>query len=411
MKKILAILVALTMAISFAACGKQAADVTGKYTAVSATCGGEDGTERLAGEYIELKKDGKGTYYSGYEFDLAWKLDGEVFTGTVSFMGLEDSCNGTLKDGVLSVAYGDWTYVMVKEGVDAPAGAAADAGSKLSGSYLPSGILINEQRLSYDDMVSIDMVDGTYLLLNADGTGELGLAGETPDSMAFDESTGIITFDTGETLPFTVDGDTITVDYSGMTKQGMILYFTREGGEPAAAGGVADSMADAFNIGSFASPTTEIAIPSNWYGTVRLYDFADTGSEEQVADVWAFFDNYQGKPYFEIWEKPLDEITSDESPLLSMYVVEDGQWLIPDIGSDDAWIIDTYLTEADAAAYTVKLQNGALNIIVPYTGSSGSCTCQFFLRGDGAPWDEANDPLPPSYDAYKAGLASADAAS
>ena len=246
MKKILAIILSLAIVISFTACGKSGPDVAGKYMAVSATCGGEDATESLTGEYIELKNGGKGVYYAGYEFELKWKLNNEEFTGKVSFMGLDESCDGTLKDGVLSVTYGDWTYIMVKEGASAPAGASADTGSKLSGKYLPSRALINAQQLGYDDMVSMDMVDGTYLLLNADGTGELGLAGETPDNMTFDEAAGVITFDTGETLPFTVEGDTITVDYSGMTKQGMILYFTKEGSKATADGNVADSLTEAF---------------------------------------------------------------------------------------------------------------------------------------------------------------------
>lgn len=401
MKKILAILLSLAMVLSFTACGKEGPDVTGKYTAVSATFDGDDATEFLSGEYIELKAGGKGTFYSGYEFELEWKLDNEKFTGKVSFMGLDESCDGTLKDGVLSVTYGDWTYVMVKEGATAPVGTSADTGSKLSGNYRPSSVSLGDQQFSYEDMVSMDMADGTYLSLNADGTGELGLAGETPDSMTFDEATGIITFDSGETLPFTVDGDTITVDYSSMTEQSMILYFTKEGSESAANGNVAGSLADAFGGGAFQSPTTEIAFPSSWYGTVRFYDFVGIDSEDQIADVWAFFDYYEGRAYFEVWEKPSDELTQEDSALLSMYVYEDSEWIIPDVGDKDAWLIDTYLTDDDLAAYTVQLENGAINIIAPYEGTSGSCTCQIFLREDGAPWDESSDPLPPSYDQYK----------
>lgn len=407
MKRILAVILALSMIISFTACGSKGPDVTGKYTAVSATYDGEDATESLNGEYIELKNGGKGTYYSGFEFDLEWKLSGETFTGTVSFMGLGEPCNGTLKDGVLSVTYSDWTYVMVKDGVSAPAAEAANTGNQLAGAYLPSGVQLGGQQYSYDDMVSMDMVDGTFLKLNADGTGEVGLAGETPDSMTFDEATGIITFSTGETLPFSVNGNTISVDYSSMTSQDMILYFVKEGSESDTTSDVAGSLADAFGNVAFTSPTTEIVVPSNWYGTVRFYDFVGADSDEQTEDVWAFFDYYDGKPYFEVWEKPNDELTEDDDALLSMYIIEDNQWIIPDIGDKDAWLIDTYLTSADTNAYNVKLENGALNIIVPYTGTTGSCTCQIFLREDGTLWDEASDPLPPSYDEYKAGIESA----
>ena len=39
----------------------------------------------------------------------------------------------------------------------------------------------------------------------------------------------------------------------------------------------------------------------------------------------------------------------------------------------------------------------------PYTDKEDghTCTVTFFLREDGTPWDEQNDPLPPSYDRYK----------
>ena len=83
------------------------------------------GTEN---DWVELKKGGKGTFFSGFAFDMKWELEGENFTGTVTFLGMEEYLVGTLKDGVLTASYGDISYVFAKEGAEAPAeNAAPDA--------------------------------------------------------------------------------------------------------------------------------------------------------------------------------------------------------------------------------------------------------------------------------------------
>ena len=123
LKRIMALLLALCLMATLCACKSDKQDVTGKYNVVSATMDGEDlGTD---GEWIELKKGGKGTFYMGFEFDLKWKLDGEKFTGTISFLGMEETLEGTLKDGVLTVNYGEVTYVMAKDGAKVPEQPAA----------------------------------------------------------------------------------------------------------------------------------------------------------------------------------------------------------------------------------------------------------------------------------------------
>ena len=122
-KRIMALLLTLCLMATLCACKSDKQDVTGKYNVVSATMGGEDlGTD---GEWVELKKGGKGTFYMGFEFDLKWKLDGEKFTGTLTFMAMEETFEGTLKDGVLTFVYGDTTYVMAKDGAKLPEQPAA----------------------------------------------------------------------------------------------------------------------------------------------------------------------------------------------------------------------------------------------------------------------------------------------
>ena len=109
MKRVAAALLALMMILALSACGGKGEDVTGKYLCVSAKY--SDGSGTPDGEWIELKKGGKGTYYSGFEFDLKWKLDGEAFTGKVTFMGMETPMEGILEGGVLKVKYGDMDII------------------------------------------------------------------------------------------------------------------------------------------------------------------------------------------------------------------------------------------------------------------------------------------------------------
>lgn len=115
LKKLISLFLVLSIALSITACGGKTSDVTGRYEVVSAKW--EDGSGSPDGEWIELGKNGKGTLYMGYEFDLEWKLDGEDFAGIVTFLGIKESLDGTLKDGVLNVQYGDISYVFTKDGV------------------------------------------------------------------------------------------------------------------------------------------------------------------------------------------------------------------------------------------------------------------------------------------------------
>ena len=119
-KKLILLFLVLSIALSVTACGDKVPDVTGRYEVVSAKW--EDGSGTTDGEWIELKKGGKGTLYMGFEYDIRWKLDGEDFTGTLTFLGIKESLDGTLKDGVLSVKYADISYAFKKEGAAMPLG-------------------------------------------------------------------------------------------------------------------------------------------------------------------------------------------------------------------------------------------------------------------------------------------------
>ena len=421
MKRVAAALLALMMILALSACGGKGEDVTGKYLCVSAKY--SDGSGTPDGEWIELKKGGKGTYYSGFEFDLKWKLDGEAFTGKVTFMGMETPMEGTLEGGVLKVKYGDMDMSFAKEGAQG-SGTATPADDGIVGSYELDSATIYGADYTYEQLDSYGMAKGTFLKFNADGTGELGLSGEEPESFTYDEATGGITFDSdGSTAIFTVEGDKVTLDYE---EAGMTMVFVPEDaagslsstgsstGANAGAGDffngitVAATMDDAFagagggissGASGFVSPTNAITLGKMWFGTMQVTDSTDNNDYEKdiIASIAATRD---GRAFIEVYT---DSSMSDDSLQLSMYIILNDDRFAADIGDKDAWVFDRYLTEDDAAYFSPVLENGALDMYYHYEDPDDdyACNVRFFLREDGTPWDEENDPLPPSYDRYK----------
>ena len=425
MKRVAAALLALMMILALSACGGKGEDVTGKYLCVSAKY--SDGSGTPDGEWIELKKGGKGTYYSGFEFDLKWKLDGEAFTGKVTFMGMETPMEGTLEGGVLKVKYGDMDMSFAKEGAQG-SGTATPADDGIVGSYELDSATIYGADYTYEQLDSYSMAKGTFLKFNADGTGELGLSGEEPESFTYDEATGGITFDSdGSTAIFTVEGDKVTLDYE---EAGMTMVFVPEDaagslsssgsstgastGANAGAGDffngitVAATMDDAFagagggissGASGFVSPTNAITLGKMWFGTMQVTDSTDNKDYEKdiIASIAATRD---GRAFIEVYT---DSSMSDDSLQFSMYIILNDDRFAADIGDKDAWVFDRYLTEEDAAYFSPVLENGALDMYYHYEDPDDdyACNVRFFLREDGTPWDEENDPLPPSYDRYK----------
>ena len=300
-KKLISLFLVLSMALSITACGDKAPDVTGRYEVVSAKW--EDGSGTTDGEWIELKKGGKGTLYIGFEFDFKWKLNGENFTGTLSFLGIKESLDGTLENGVLSVQYGDVSYVFIKEGAAKPADTEAQAA----------------------------------------------------------------------------------------------------GGESAAKlGDTAGSLSEA--IGGSTQADSKEVLTGEWYGWVKeSMPWGDHNGDFQ--DAWGYV-NYDefGNKYFEVYKDG-----DSQNAFFSMYIEDENTdtYIIPVIGNEDAWIIDTYLLEEEGQYFEIGINyDGSISFTYSYTrydGNSG-CMVEIFLRKDGVLWDEAFDTLPPRYDEYMVAL-------
>ncbi|GEM_PF-4784915 len=205
--------------------GKVDKNVYGKYDIVASAAYGY--TADTDGEWVELKKGGKGTFFYGYEFKLKWKLTDNAFDGTVSFLGIEEDMDGTLENNLLTVTYGDYTMVFLKEGAELPADFKApgaefditdmsdwDIREGDAGYYYIKSMETAGVTLDYDQLLAGEMTDA-YLWLLSDGTGEIQLAAATePVEITWEE--GIIHY-FDKDLVYTRNGDDITVDFTGGT--------------------------------------------------------------------------------------------------------------------------------------------------------------------------------------------------
>ncbi len=418
-KKLISFGLIIVMLLSLTACGDKGPDVTGKYICVGESYFGEALSEPYEESWLELKKGGKGTYYSGFEFELKWKLDGETFTGTVSFLGMDEAMEGTLKDGVIDVKYGDMNIRFVKEGMEAPADSGAsipDTNSPateteteragLVGYYTLYKAVIQGTTMTYSDLVAADLAEGSYLNMFDDGFGELAFADEIADSFSYDESTGLLTFNPGETLAFTVDGDHISVEFPD---QDMVLTFELAQGQSSAAttgnGVVAGSIAEAFaGVNAFVGVPDEV-LTGNWFGWIKESECWG-GHAEDFQAAWGKINNNSdsGQWYFDLFKDG-----DSETPVLSMWIEKsaDDTELIPDIGDEDAWVLDTYLTEDEEPLFNTTISpDGSLYLTYEYVTEDGAsgCLVEIFLRKDGAAWNEAADTLPPRYEEYKTAI-------
>lgn len=248
----------------------------------------------------------------------------------------------------------------------------------------------------FEDGFTIELLDKGKCKLNIDGTKGDGKWTLKDDAITIKGGS----LDVSGTLK---NGVLVLEDVMGI---GLNLKLQKEG---AKAGATGTGGSGAFTLpgssspaeAGFKSPTTTIEEDSTWYGTATLSNFtpADRAAEVEGAhDVWGYIgtDN-NGRAYFEIYDTP----DMDEEALLSLYIDLYSDSFAADIGDEDAWLIGIYLDKSANVFFSPELENGALSIFYHFKGKNTSFDFTLFLREDGTPWDEENDPLPPGYDDYK----------
>lgn len=291
MKKIIALLLALAMLLSLAACGGSAEEDpnAGKYIGISAAVGGFSMpmSDIYPGEtWIELKSGGKGDIMlDGDSYGLKWTLEGETFTLTLEGV---DSV-GTLKNGAIVIDLMDMGCVMTfqKEGTEpaeneAPAASYNDAGYwdliRIDGAT-------EEDSVSEEDMAMVkEMGMYMYLELLPDGTGTFFMEEE----MAVTWVDGTVNFtEDNMSISYTLENGELILDMLEAK-----LFF-RKGEKPESV--VSDMEQAGFT--AFMDVGTPYA-----YATATSDDDTILTTGEATVTSYEIFDSAQGYPAKEGYE-------------------------------------------------------------------------------------------------------------
>ena len=357
LKRLFALLLAVLLLGSIAACGKgETADVTGKYLCIAIA---EDGADFTApeddGQYVELKKGGKGEIYTDLAFDLTWKLDGETFSGSYKIFGIDAPVTGTLKDGVLEIHDDDVVMRYLKDGAEAPDWAknvaAAPEKGRLAGLYTLYAMEVAGVRYDYAALVEMDVMDGSYLRIDYDPatgyTGELNFEGETPDTFTLEEELGMLNFPSGEQMGFFEDAPGVI----GVTQAelGGTIFFALDSVDRSAAeiAETTDALLDFWN--------------GDWYGWWFMYGckgtYADLESAYWDCEAHIEIDPVTYTGTMELWDDEqyqnmggigmVDVSLSDGGTGAHGTLMSEGGWFEEKTLSHGDWIIDPGLDESD----------------------------------------------------------------
>ena len=359
-------------------------EVYGKYPVYSVAA--SDGSGSPAGEWVELKKNGLGTFFSGnHEFDMTWALEDEAFSGTVSFMGIDSEMTGTLKNGILSVKYGSYSYVFVREGAEPPKDTSAvlppDTGSEPAGEplrYIISHYASGDTTVNHASLTEMGYA-GAHLTLDPDGTGLLLPVGSSEElSITWEE--GVLHV-AGQDVPYSIEGDFLTFEY-----QGLVLSFVPEGYE---------FPAQEIQITAPQDPSLISDYEGDWHGVAQIFnctgDYAD--NDFALAEVimrLSFSPDGSLSPYLRMalegFENRKGFGSSDES--LNFPDLEGAL----EVESESVRLSGHFFGGAlGDPTYAVLNANGSLTIYTTVTSAGGSFDLYMILRRPDEAWSDEDD--------------------
>lgn len=295
MKKILSLLLATVLMFSLVACGGGGKDDPnlGVYTGTVVDLLGDETpmTEVYPGKNtIELKSGGKATFtLDGDAIDCKWELDGSELV--IDIEGTE--CTGTLKSGTIDLDFMgmmDMTFVKGGSSVPPKPGAStpekpstpesSDAG--LVGYYKIETLEMDGETMDRSMLEMIGMADSVYLVLDEDGTGRLSFEEEA--AITYDDSQ--IYSPDGEGVPYTLDGDTITVQVENVKM--ILVRSDEEPPAPVVPGAFPAAFIEEHN--------------GDWHGMMKVYDATgtfedDIGNQMEVIARFAFNEDGACTPF------------------------------------------------------------------------------------------------------------------
>lgn len=446
--KVVALLMILVMVFSLGSCGAGTktddAGPKGVYKNTLADKADDQGMRAVDESegfgVMEFKPDGTGKWIYALENDIEWKIKGDKLTIIEKWIDSEhgdqeETYKATWNSEKNEFELDVWGLKYVFEKTDGGSSGEA-AGGEAAGGEVTGGVVTRGEATGgeatgnleppTDSSLTGDYVgigsealgtkldpNGEWLKLKVDGTGQWFL-GINEESFTWTQEADKIFFEVS------VEGAMGKLNYTGRVEDeeritldvGMDYYFAKEGSpaaeekseNPEDPGGESLSTD---NVGWGIKPLGQIQIPAEWYGVAQITNCVGFDFEEVEYDVWGYTDkDTSGNSYFELW---LDEDLTSH-PILSFYIDEaETRWLKPVIGEGDSWVdiddsgVDQSLTEDAEWMLMTEYIEGSLDIFHSYLDNEGrTADVRFFIREKGTGWREDVDPLPPSYDAYKA---------
>ena len=192
-----AVLVILLIVLLVSCGGKNQGDQDdwGVYEGVSCTVSGME--LETEGEWIELQKKGKATLcIMETEYKAKWKLDGE----NIEIQQDKDTFAGTLSDGILKINLAGMEYTFAKDG--AQVGQNAEQIGKKPAAAGPVAYKLVAASEGGEELPAdlLEMMGGSWVVLNGDGTGLLSLFGDT-SAITYDEQ---FLMEDGEKVSYTL---------------------------------------------------------------------------------------------------------------------------------------------------------------------------------------------------------------
>ncbi len=138
----------------------------------------------------------------------------------------------------------------------------------------------------------------------------------------------------------------------------------------------------------------------DWYGYIKLTNsWGYTDNSDEIYDVTGIISTYSDseRPFFELY---MDDV---DGAILSFFLDIYDEYISADIGDEDAWFMNRYLTADESFNFSTGLYNGKLIFYYDYTdpdGENAGFTAEICLRKYGELWDSSTDTLPPGYNDY-----------
>ena len=397
LKTAVAVIIAAVMLLSMTGCESLGNILQGQkgdmWHAVYATIEGQrfEAADLFeTGVTVELKRNGKCVItVDGSPCEGEW----DCTDGVMTISGFLIGCTGRMEPDVM------YLYDFMSSGMDlmfTRDGAAPDIGADptatipaaadptqapaeregMLGRYLLHEAIIEGVHKDNAALAAEGLLEDSYILFDEEAWGELSFSDQLFDSFSYDEAQSVLYFTENDPFPYTLEGDIVTLELPGWEMTLMFKY------DPT------------FTVG-----VTTLA--GSWEGWLNCSSCVGEGLTEGYQAVYASIDKDDtGRWYFEVYQ--YDYVDGD-MPLISMWLEDfdmtTATTLMPDIGEDDAWVLDTCLLESEADEFRQTIaDDGSLTIEYSYIRHdfSASCLVTVFLRPYGAEWYDY-DILPPGF--------------